>query len=211
MLTSRNGSWFGSLVWAGPEMVRILVRSVLGCRGRGGLGSSGNDGERAGLPGGSNVLHMGSVRPSSGRSLLAVQVKSAGAGRTVRERETESVLVHLVTGFEADQSRLTMSAVPDEGCLLRSRRLCRTSSRLTWRRRRASRSSRATTSVSSAVTAIRTRRSRRARAFSDQLLDSVKGQTGLDGEPRVGPTAVVGKPNATPKSARSAIQVGDGT
>ncbi|WP_107471483.1 NB-ARC domain-containing protein [Streptomyces sp. PTY087I2] len=53
----------------------------------------------------------------SGRSLLAVQVKSAGAGRTVRAREAVSVLVHLVTGFEADQYRLITSAVPDEGCL----------------------------------------------------------------------------------------------
>ncbi|GGT87747.1 NB-ARC domain-containing protein [Streptomyces violascens] len=68
-----------------------------------------------------SVHHVDSVDfdlvDASGRSLLAVQVKSAGAGRTVRAREAVSVLVHLVTGFEADQYRLITSAVPDEGCL----------------------------------------------------------------------------------------------
>ncbi|MDN3257596.1 hypothetical protein [Streptomyces sp. MA25(2023)] len=68
-----------------------------------------------------SVHHVDSVDfdlvDDSGRSLLAVQVKSAGAGRTVRAREAVSVLVHLVTGFEADQYRLITSAVPDEGCL----------------------------------------------------------------------------------------------
>ncbi|WP_159106956.1 hypothetical protein, partial [Streptomyces coelicoflavus] len=68
-----------------------------------------------------SVHHVDSVDfdlvDDSGRSLLAVQVKSAGAGRTVRAREAVSVLVHLVTGFEADQYRLITSAVADEGCL----------------------------------------------------------------------------------------------
>ncbi|MER5724691.1 NB-ARC domain-containing protein [Streptomyces sp. NPDC002418] len=68
-----------------------------------------------------SVHHVDSVDfdliNASGRSLLAVQVKSAGAGRTARAREAVSVLVHLVTGFEADQYRLITSAVPDEGCL----------------------------------------------------------------------------------------------
>ncbi|MFD9211822.1 hypothetical protein ACFVY9_01645 [Streptomyces sp. NPDC059544] len=54
---------------------------------------------------------------AAGRSLMAVQVKSAGAGRVVRAREAVSVLVHLVTGFEAREYRLITSAVPDEGCL----------------------------------------------------------------------------------------------
>ncbi|MFG3590486.1 hypothetical protein [Streptomyces sp. NPDC047990] len=54
---------------------------------------------------------------AAGRSLMAVQVKSAGAGRTVKAREAVTVLVHLVTGFEAEQYRLITSAAPDEGCL----------------------------------------------------------------------------------------------
>ncbi|MGI5372598.1 hypothetical protein [Streptomyces iakyrus] len=54
---------------------------------------------------------------AAGRSLMAVQVKSAAAGRTMRAREAVSVLVHLVTGFEAQQYRLITSAAPDEGCV----------------------------------------------------------------------------------------------
>ncbi|MEV0266055.1 hypothetical protein AB0I49_32605 [Streptomyces sp. NPDC050617] len=54
---------------------------------------------------------------AAGRSLMAVQVKSAGSARVVRAREAVSVLVHLVTGFEAREYRLITSAVPDEGCL----------------------------------------------------------------------------------------------
>ncbi|KMS76588.1 hypothetical protein ACM01_05310 [Streptomyces viridochromogenes] len=54
---------------------------------------------------------------ADGRSLMAVQVKSAGAGRTVRAREAAAVLVHLVTGIDAEQYQLITSAVPDEGCL----------------------------------------------------------------------------------------------
>ncbi|MEV7521279.1 NB-ARC domain-containing protein [Streptomyces sp. NPDC091371] len=68
-----------------------------------------------------SVHHVDSVDfdlvDASGHSLLAVQVKSAGAGRTVRAREAVSVLVHLVTGCEADQYRLITSALPDEGSL----------------------------------------------------------------------------------------------
>lgn len=54
---------------------------------------------------------------AAGRSLMAVQVKSASPGRVVRAREAVSVLVHLVTGFDARKYRLITSAVPDEGCL----------------------------------------------------------------------------------------------
>ncbi|WP_405500915.1 NB-ARC domain-containing protein [Streptomyces anulatus] len=54
---------------------------------------------------------------AAGRSLMAVQVKSAGSARVVRAREAIAVLVHLVTGFEAREYRLITSAVPDEGCL----------------------------------------------------------------------------------------------
>ncbi|MFB7826903.1 tyrosine-type recombinase/integrase [Streptomyces hydrogenans] len=46
MLTKENGNWHGSLEEAGPEMVRIVVRAVLGPRGGGGAGSSGSDRER---------------------------------------------------------------------------------------------------------------------------------------------------------------------
>lgn len=46
VLTRANGSWYGSLEEAGPEMVRIAVRAVLGRRGWGGAGSSGSDRER---------------------------------------------------------------------------------------------------------------------------------------------------------------------
>ncbi|MDX2844980.1 hypothetical protein PV377_39715, partial [Streptomyces ipomoeae] len=54
---------------------------------------------------------------ADGHSLMAVQVKSAGAGRTVRAREAVAVLVHLVTGIDAERYQLITSAVPDEGCL----------------------------------------------------------------------------------------------
>lgn len=54
---------------------------------------------------------------TDGRSLMAVQVKSASATRVVPAREAVSVLVHLVTGFEARRYRLITSAVPDESCL----------------------------------------------------------------------------------------------
>ncbi|MEV5385709.1 hypothetical protein [Streptomyces sp. NPDC052721] len=54
---------------------------------------------------------------ADGRSLMAVQVKSAGAGRVMKAREAVLVLVHLVTGYEADQYRLITSAAPDEGAL----------------------------------------------------------------------------------------------
>ncbi|MEU2624624.1 hypothetical protein ABZ642_42045 [Streptomyces sp. NPDC007157] len=54
---------------------------------------------------------------AAGCSLMAVQVKSAAAGRTVRAREAVSVLVHLVTGFEARRYRLITSAAPDERCV----------------------------------------------------------------------------------------------
>ncbi|MFB7633946.1 NB-ARC domain-containing protein [Streptomyces sp. NPDC056149] len=54
---------------------------------------------------------------AGGRSLMAVQVKSASASRVVPAREAVSVLVHLVTGFEARKYLLITSAVPDESCL----------------------------------------------------------------------------------------------
>jgi hypothetical protein len=54
---------------------------------------------------------------SVGRSLMAVQVKSAGAGRVVRAREAVSVLLHLITGVESREYRLITSAAPDEGSL----------------------------------------------------------------------------------------------
>lgn len=54
---------------------------------------------------------------AAGRSLMAVQVKSSRAARTVPAREAASVLLHLVTGFEAREYRLITSAVPDAGCL----------------------------------------------------------------------------------------------
>ncbi|MEV5975074.1 hypothetical protein [Streptomyces sp. NPDC051921] len=52
-----------------------------------------------------------------GRSLMAVQVKSAGAGRVMPAREAVSVLVRLVTGFDALEYRLITSAAPDESCV----------------------------------------------------------------------------------------------
>ncbi|MFJ2607989.1 hypothetical protein ACIO13_23895 [Streptomyces sp. NPDC087425] len=73
-------------------------------------------------PGGAvSVQHADSVdfdlTDDAGCSLMAVQVKSAAAGRTVKAREAMSVLVHLVTGFEAQQYRLITSAAPDESCV----------------------------------------------------------------------------------------------
>lgn len=68
-----------------------------------------------------SVQHADSVdfdlTDAAGCSLMAVQVKSAAAGRTVRAREAVSVLVHLITGFEAQQYRLITSAAPDESCM----------------------------------------------------------------------------------------------
>ncbi|WP_143670229.1 hypothetical protein [Streptomyces antimycoticus] len=54
---------------------------------------------------------------AAGRSLMAVQVKSANATRVVPAREAVSVLVYLVTGFQAREYQLITSAIPDESCL----------------------------------------------------------------------------------------------
>ncbi|WP_432747206.1 ATP-binding protein [Streptomyces sp. JH002] len=53
---------------------------------------------------------------TGGHSLMAVQVKSASTTRVMPAREAVSVLVHLVTGFEAREYRLITSATPDESC-----------------------------------------------------------------------------------------------
>ncbi|MFI1035226.1 hypothetical protein [Streptomyces sp. NPDC020951] len=54
---------------------------------------------------------------ADGCSLMAVQVKSAGTARVMAAREAVTVLVHLITGFEARAYQLITSAAPDEGCL----------------------------------------------------------------------------------------------
>ncbi|MGW2305428.1 NB-ARC domain-containing protein [Streptomyces sp. NPDC001809] len=54
---------------------------------------------------------------AEGRSLVAVQVKSAGPTRVVRARDAVAVLLHLVTGFDSAAYRLITSASPNESCL----------------------------------------------------------------------------------------------
>ncbi|MFI9175507.1 hypothetical protein [Streptomyces lincolnensis] len=53
---------------------------------------------------------------ASGRSLMAVQVKSAGPTRVVSAPDAVRVLVHLITGFDAVEYRLITSASPDHNC-----------------------------------------------------------------------------------------------
>ncbi|PVC82362.1 NB-ARC domain-containing protein [Streptomyces sp. CS014] len=54
---------------------------------------------------------------ADGRSLVAVQVKSAGPTRVIRARDAVGVLLHLITGFDAMKYRLITSASPNESCL----------------------------------------------------------------------------------------------
>ncbi|MFJ7988501.1 hypothetical protein [Streptomyces sp. NPDC096351] len=54
---------------------------------------------------------------AEGRSLVAVQVKSAGPTRVVRARDAVAVLLHLITGFDSVAYRLITSASPNESCL----------------------------------------------------------------------------------------------
>lgn len=53
---------------------------------------------------------------ASGRSLMAVQVKSAGPTRVIGAPDAVRVLVHLITGFDAVEYRLITSASPDHNC-----------------------------------------------------------------------------------------------
>ncbi|MGW8354333.1 hypothetical protein [Streptomyces wedmorensis] len=93
------------------------VEALLACANNGEVAVCRVEGPGAVL----SLSHADSVdfdlTDAAGRSVMAVQVKSAGAGRVTTVREVVSVLLRLITSFDSAQYRLITSAAPDEGCL----------------------------------------------------------------------------------------------
>lgn len=105
MLTRANDSWHGSLEEAGPELVRIVARAVLGRRGWGGTGSSGSD--REGEP--------GAVRPAGPCPPRWHQREACPADRSQASSARRPRMTASSAAFANSRTRMRSCSLPASG------------------------------------------------------------------------------------------------